>query len=82
MHWDEYNPDHQRKLLLLFKYMKKDGFSVFLESRPYPVDIHLSLTHGEDIEILANDEDIKFCIEEKVQFNDITSDLMAYTQEI
>lgn len=66
MRWDECNPDDQRKLLLLFKYMKNYGFGVFLASRPYPVDIHLSLTHGGDIEILANDKDIKFCVEEKL----------------
>lgn len=63
--FDALDPD-QRKLLLLFERMKKDGFSVFLVSRPYPVDIHPPFTHEEGIEILVNEEDIKSCIEEKL----------------
>lgn len=90
---DECKPNNQRKLLSLFERMKKDGFNIFLTSRPYSADIHLSLLHAEHIEILANEEDIRFYLEEKLnenlqakllfqkaQCDDITSDLMACTQ--
>lgn len=90
---DECKPDDQRKLLPLFERMKEDGFNIFLTSRPYSANIHLSLVHAEHIEILANEEDIKFYLEEKLNENpqakllfqkakcdDITSNLMACTQ--
>lgn len=89
---DECKPDDQRELLSLFERMKKDNFNIFLTSRPSG-DMQLSLTQATRIEILANEEDIKLYIQEKLnrhpqaklliqkaQCNDITSDLIACTQ--
>lgn len=55
-------PDSQWKLPPLFERMKNNSFNVFLTSWPYLGGIQLPLGHAAKIEILTNEEDIKFYI--------------------
>lgn len=67
---DECDPDGQRRELLpLFQRMGKDGFCVFLTSRPHPEDIRAALCDAAKIELAAQGQDIVAYIKGKIEGN-------------
>lgn len=69
---DECHEDTQRKdLLPFFHILGNHGASIFMTSRPYPRDIHESVsTNGvAKIELKAKEEDIRVYVEEKIKGN-------------
>lgn len=67
---DECSQKKQRKgLLPLFQRMGKHGIHLFITSRDYPEDIQDSLRDAARVELSANEQDIKYFIEQKIEEN-------------
>lgn len=67
---DECAQRPQRNVLLpLFHRMGKDGACLFLTSRRYPEDIQTSFCNVAKIELVAQDEDIRQYVQEKINEN-------------
>lgn len=70
---DECEENRQRRELLpSIHWLVESGVSVFLTSRPYPMDIAVSLTptadnNVEQIELAAKGEDVRVYVEETIK---------------
>lgn len=73
---DEFHHEERKKLLPLVGKMNKDGFGVFLTSRPHSKDIIRSLSQVAKIAISANEEDINFFVEGKFHADPDAKDLV------
>lgn len=73
---DEFRHKEREQLLPLVEKMNKDGFRIFLTSRPHPKDIMRSLSQAAKIAISANGEDISSFIEGKFHVDPDSKDLV------
>lgn len=73
---DEFQHKEREQLLPLVKKMNKDGFRVFVTSRPHPKDIMRSFSQVAKIAISANGEDIRSFIEGKFHVDPDSKDLV------
>lgn len=73
---DEFRYEERKKLLPLLAKINKDGFGVFLTSRPHLKDIIRSLSKVAKIAISANDEDISSFVEGKFRADPDARDLV------
>lgn len=66
---DECNRQHREKLLPMCHRMKESGFRVFITSRSHPDDIRDSLSDELQIQVTAQNKDLKSYIDQHVDAN-------------